>query len=281
MGENVKEKFIQEHGDTLWHYTSPTALTGIFQNDEFWFGNYDNLNDHKELIMFKEEVLEELRKDPCNCFDRMKEIETEIENQAELFYFSFSLSKARDDVSMWDRYARGGTGVAIVFNTDVLYTFLEHILNDKIHENLTLIPINYEKNIKKSELLSVLKRYRDGKVMGGFNSLSGAISNLHAVSYMHKHKSFTSEQEVRMHPLFVKKDDSNVKLITSETIRVVYVLKIKEKLKELGIKMEDLIDSIVIGPKSSQGEKDLELFFSKLNYPELAKKVLVSDCPLK
>ena len=44
---------------------------------------------------------------------------------------------------------------------------------------------------------------------------------------------------------------------------------------------EDLIDEIVIGPRSLQSEKELKLFLKEIDLEKLVNKVKLSKCPLR
>lgn len=51
--------------------------------------------------------------------------------------------------------------------------------------------------------------------------------------------------------------------------------------KKEKISLEDLIDLIVLGPKSQQNIVDLRWYCKQIGLPKLADKISKSNCPLK
>ena len=50
---------------------------------------------------------------------------------------------------------------------------------------------------------------------------------------------------------------------------------------KINMHREDIINSIIIGPRSSQNPKDLENYCRHLGLHKLAQNIKVSDCPLR
>ena len=84
-----------------------------------------------------------------------------------------------------------------------------------------------------------------------------------------------------MSPYFVKEDDAHVTYKILNTIRRVYVVDLDELCQKENIDMEDLISSIVIGPKSEQNIEDLKWYLRKIGLSKLAEKTQRSNCPLQ
>lgn len=120
--ERVKNA-VKKHGKTLWHYTDINALCGIIGKKEIWFGSAEHMNDREELIGF----INDLEKEVYACIDsankeKANDVFGQIKDRLQKEYpYIFCVSKARNDVAQWDRYAHGGQGVAIVFNTETLF----------------------------------------------------------------------------------------------------------------------------------------------------------------
>lgn len=99
--------------------------------------------------------------------------------------------------------------------------------------------------------------------------------------FKRKHESFSSEQEIRISPLFVNENDKHLQCKVLNTIRQVYILNLAELCEKERIDFEDLFDSIVIGPTSKQTIRDLQIYCKNNGLLKLANKVKKSDCPLR
>lgn len=111
--------------------------------------------------------------------------------------------------------------------------------------------------------------------------MKNLFSNLIMCAMTCKHESFSSEQEIRIAPYFVKENDSHITYKTGKIIRSVYVLDLKELCEKENIDTEDLIDSIVIAPNSKQSIKDLKWYCNKIGLNKIAERLVKSDCPLR
>lgn len=76
-------------------------------------------------------------------------------------------------------------------------------------------------------------------------------------------------------------DDPHISYKTFNIIKEVYVLNLNKLLEEEKMKMEDIISSIIIGPRSLQSKRDLENYCRHLGYDKLAQNIKISDCPLR
>ena len=93
---------------------------------EIWFGSAANMNDRKELNGFIRDLEREVLKEiTVEKIPKVKSIFENIQNRLKLEYpFIFCVSRARNDAAQWDRYANNGQGVAVVFNTELLYKLI-------------------------------------------------------------------------------------------------------------------------------------------------------------
>lgn len=96
-----------------------------------------------------------------------------------------------------------------------------------------------------------------------------------------KHENFSTEQEIRISPLFVNENDKHLQCKILNTIRQVYILNLTELCEKEGKDFEDLFDSIVIGPTSKQTVRDLQFYCKNNGLLKLGNKVKKSDCPLR
>lgn len=269
-------KAVEKYGNELWHYTDFNALNGILNEKKIWFGSTASMNDKDELSGFikdlKSAVLLEIDKENVSKAERIFE---KIQKRLLVEYpYIFCVSRAHNDAAQWDRYAYGGTGVAIVFDTELLYKLIFYnrfIMNEEY----------YGYNAKQHKMKTLLVDYIQDNKMEEFSDIDGLIDNLLLCAMIHKHESFSAEQEVRLSPYFIKNDDSHLEYRVTETIRRIYVVDLNELCQKENMVLDDLIKAIVIGPKSKQNIEDLKWYLNKINLPGLAGKVRKSDCPLR
>lgn len=269
-------KAVEKYGSELWHYTDFKALNGILNEKKIWFGSTASMNDKDELSGFikdlKSAVLSEI--DKANV-SKAEGIFEKIQKRLLVEYpYIFCVTRAQNDAAQWDRYAYGGTGVAVVFDTELLYKLIYYnrfIMNEEY----------YGYNAKQHKMKTLLVDYIQENRLEEFSDIEGLIDNLLLCAMIHKHESFSAEQEVRLSPYFIKNDDPHLEYRVTGTIRRVYVVNLDELCKKEDMGLEDLIKAIVIGPKSKQNIEDLKWYLNKINLPRLADKVRKSDCPLR
>ena len=273
------DKFVQKVGKTLWHYTSFPALNGILSKNEIWVGSATNVNDSTEVIGFIDNLKQNIKnsitqnniKPTCDVDKIFKEI---YDRTSQKHLFMFCLSQALDDAAQWDRYADYGRGVAIEFNTEALHNLL-------YYHGMIIGEQYYTQETRDHELYKLLSSYISTGILEGFSNLDGFIDNLVLCAFIHKHPTFTAEKEIRIAPYFVNDNDSHIGYQTFNIIKEVYVLKLNEVLEKENMHMEDIISSIIIGPRSLQSKRDLENYCRHLGYDKLAQNIKISDCPLR
>ena len=273
------DKFVQKVGKTLWHYTSFPALDGILRKKKIWFGSATNVNDAKEVIGFIDNLKQNIENGltqnntppKCDVDKIFKEI---YDRTSQKHLFMFCLSQALDDAAQWDRYADYGRGVAIEFNTEALHNLL-------YYHGMIMGEQYYTQETRDHELYKLLSSYISTGILEGFSNLDGFIDNLALCAFIHKDPAFAAEKEIRIAPYFVKDNDSHIDYKTFNIIKEVYVLNLNKLLEEEKMKMEDIISSIIIGPRSLQSKRDLENYCRHLGYDKLAQNIKISDCPLR
>lgn len=273
------DMFVQNIGKSLWHYTSFPALDGILNKKEIWFGSATNVNDAKEVIGFIDNLKQNIEngltqnniKPKCDVDKIFKEI---YDRTSQKHLFMFCLSQALDDAAQWDRYADYGRGVAIEFNTEALHNLL-------YYHGMIIGEQYYTQETRDHELYKLLSSYISTGILEGFSNLDGFIDNLALCAFIHKDPAFAAEKEIRIAPYFVKDNDSHIDYKTFNIIKEVYVLNLNKLLEEEKMKMEDIISSIIIGPRSLQSKRDLENYCRHLGYDKLAQNIKISDCPLR
>ena len=248
------DKFVQKVGKTLWHYTSFPALDGILRKKEIWFGSATNVNDAKEVIGFIDNLKQNIEngltqnniKPKCDVDKIFKEI---YDRTSQKHLFMFCLSQALHNL---------------------LY-----------YHGMIIGEQYYTQETRDHELYKLLSSYISTGILEGFSNLDGFIDNLALCALIHKHPTFTAEKEIRIAPYFVTDNDSNIEYKTFNIIKEFYILDLQKVLETENMHREDIINSIIIGPRSSQNPKDLENYCRHLGLHKLAQNIKVSDCPLR
>lgn len=272
--ENRAKTIAGKYGKTLWHYTDIKAMKGILNKGEIWFSRTSDVNDSAELTGFIEDLKNEVKKNVqkeknSQVDDVFNSIRYRLKDE---YPYIFCLSKARDDAAQWERYAEEGRGVAIEFNTEMLYKLV-------FFNNIIFSEEYYIYDAKNHRLKELLVNYINEGKMDVFESVDGLISNLLVCAMMHKHPSFCSEKEVRLSPLFVNAMDKHLRNKPSDDSKQIYVLNLTDLCDKENIGISEIIESIVIGPKS---QETIEKFQTHFDGNDLLKhKVRKSECPLR
>ena len=179
--------------DSLYHYTTFAALDGILSSKTIWLSNLRHVNDKKEMQYF----YDCLKKDTIEILSEKKdEIEKLFSQQWDRFKnetaYAFSLSKAEEDATQWDRYANKGKGVCIKFNPQKL--------NKCVSGRCFTQPVFYEESVSNHQLEGIIVSYIiSGELSGGFDDIEGVFFNAWICSGAFKQPSFRAEQEVRIY----------------------------------------------------------------------------------
>lgn len=271
---------IEKHGydKYLYHYTSISTLYSILCSRQFWLGSTSAMNDSKEIRYFIELLQKALLEDiPSDKEDKCREFFKNIFERIDTEYpFAMCFSKLKDDAAQWERYADKAKGVCIVFNIkNVMRAFYEiHFIFGEVY---------YDFNIKNHRHYEILHDYFATGKLNEFDNEKGQVDNAIACGYCYKHPSFRSEQEIRVISLW----NSLPKHAKIETECLRGVIKkfmkvdMEQRCKEAGLSFSDLFEGIIIGPKSSQDIKTLQMFVEEQGIDVLKDKIYKSDCPLR
>lgn len=268
------------YGESLCHYTSISALYNILQNRELWLGNTATMNDTSEIKYFLEKMQIAIQNDICpeklnicNCF--FDSVFKRIDNE---YPFAISFSRLKDNAAQWERYADSAKGVCIEFNT-------KKIMNLFYYSNGCLLfnEVFYGMNAKKHKHYQILMDYFNSNQLNGFSTETGEIDNLIACAYLHKHESFCTESEVRLCNLWNHTiDESKISFeLINGRIRKILKISLNKLCNKEEFDFEDLIDRIVIAPRSEQTIEELQEYIYNNGMHKLAKKLSRSDCPLR
>lgn len=281
--DNIKKQMSQHsYSHKLFHYTSVDALYGILKNGELWLGNTATMNDKSETINFTAELQSALMRNlpeskQADCITLFEEIGGRQKTE---YPFALCLSRLEDNAAQWDRYANRGTGICIAFNTEELMRLLYH--------EFLFCEVYYEYDITNHQHYKLLYEYLSTGNLDSFYERKSLIDNILACAYIHKHKSFSSEEEVRATTLWKCIPWDKVQGCTTEDficsngiIKRVLRLNLIEICKSEGVDFENLFDSIVLGPCSKQDKQSLIDFIVHCGYLRLADTVIESNCLLR
>lgn len=275
--EKVIAERVKKYGtSSLFHYTSLDALINILRTKQLWFGYTKNMNDSSELICFKNAMKEELLK-VLSSSEKTTEIINKLDKVVdESHTYIMSLSTLCEDASQWERYGDNAHGICICFNTEKLIR-LSYV------SSFWMNPVFYEWEATNHELFQTICKYANSGELSGFSNLDHIIENLSYCSMFHKHKAFASEKEIRLIELFHEALNPQNFIFSKKnnTIKKFYIEDIDVLCKKAEISFDDLIDKIIIGPRSNQGIEELQDYLKTINYESLVNKVVKSNCPLR
>ena len=265
---------IESSYQYLYHYTSINALCSILDTNQFWFGYTKNMNDSTDVVGFLHEITFHLNRDFPIETPRKTEILkilAETEKNAPVYVMSFS--GLEDDAAQWERYAENATGVCLKINTQVIARLCEknnYWLKKVIYSYDDVGNYDYIYNYKQ------LANYIENGVTYNNKSLSLIAFELWLTGVYHKHPSFQSECEIRI-AKYINNDEDELIFSKNNTVKRMFVFDIKKH----GITFDELIDEIIIGPRSKQSIDELKMYIESKGYIEISKKIRVSNCPLR
>lgn len=295
--DNLKTKNIR-----LAHYTSAAVALSIIENKTIWLNNVCYMNDYSEIEIGNRLLMDFYKNDTGGELrEIMDEIHKGCTNTLEQYYdhqssrlmntYAFCLTehtKEEDEygrLSMWRAYGLNN-GVALVFNTSM---FLEEAVNT----NVMTIPMFYfDKNKFSHAISKFTRRLKDDckilKMVPNFDSY--ILDKFFMTALSLKHKGFEEECEWRV--LYNKSLYGNcLSEIIEENIEVIngvprIVKKLnfsKIKYNNRKLKINELLDRIIIGPNSN-AEQLKEIFVCALKKNGVANantKVICSEIPLR
>ena len=281
-------------GQSIYHYTTAHALYGILKNQELWLGSTASMNDKKEVIFFVEQLEEALladleeEKQQVACRTYFENVKNRLKQE---YPFALCLTRLYDNAAQWDRYADWGKGVCIALNTEKFLTLM-------YYSDGAISPVFYDYDVRNHDHYRILKKYFTTGNLSDFKE-KGQIDNMLLCGYFHKHESFCTEEEIRLstmwgHILSCSYKDFevingkiksilklNLKEVCKKEVDGIERMGEEEKVKEINLVFQSLIDQILIGPRSEQNEEELKSFLEACGYDILAKKIKKSDCPLR
>ena len=262
---------INEKHPYLYHYTSIPAFYNMLETNQIWLGYTKNMNDKSEVKGFLQNIAKKINSVfPTDTQRKQKVLDLIAQKKEAAHAFVMCFSTLEDDVAQWERYADNAFGVCLKFNTDVLA---------KISDTYSywMKEVAYSLEEESDHNFHRLSCYIDNGLILDAGSIQSLVLELGLISLYHKHPSFQSEKEVRLIKFLEMKNDAYHYIKTNNVIKRMCVFD----LKELGITFEDLIDGIIIAPRSQQSVEELQLYVDSLGFHKLSKKIRKSDCPLR
>ena len=281
----IRSRILRGHtmDQLLYHYTDYTSLDGIINKRELRVNNVLNMNDAKEMDLFISGLFDAVKKRFEQIGDeKMASSLDEVQRIVKNHYFDLSayaacFSESRDDAAQWERYANRGKGVCLCFRK----AMLEKLTGTAI----SLTKVTYQNDMddhplaeKLFELLKSRTYLRDAM------ELKKIVVEVCRNSAAYKHPSFASESEYRL--VVMPSDVKSLQLkpqyhVARERIKKYYPLDLNRMCRRGGVKIEDLITEVMIGPESTQSKPILRDYLTDHGLKTLAGKISISDCPLR
>lgn len=268
----------------LYHYTDFQALDGILRCAQLRVNNVLNMNDAAEMKLFmsgmSRAVIKRLRAEGDGVRAEKVRLLFQKELRKEFFYSAYAacFSLYRDDAAQWERYGNRGRGVCIAFRGD----FLERMAQGE----LSLQTVFYQEDMTEHALVDVFYRLAKGETELTEENprIKGIMKAAWIQSVVFKHPSFSSEKEVRLVLSPFETEYFDVKPcyhVMTERIKKYYPLDLTRMCERNGIRLEELVPEIIIGPESTQSLPILQDYLHDNGMNRLAEKVSLSNCPLR
>lgn len=263
----------------LYHYTDFNAMRGIIVNGEIWLWSLRRMNDSQEMQYFIDRLKLAVKKQlEQSEYEKMEKLfDSNLKDFNRLSSYAACFSEYSDDAAQWSRYAKGGSGVCIAFNKNLLAKIGEE-------GHAPLCRVNYSSGCEQLEIVQNIadvvkkpQKYSDVAVHELFNVLVTS-------SPLFKHPSFISEKEFRLVslPYNVSKYLGKPNFFVEETnIKKYYILNMKNVCKKTGINYADLFEEICIGPQARVTKDVLSDYFEENGMEQLCSKIKISECPLR
>lgn len=228
MNNNSMKHFETIEGvpaQVVYHYTSLEALYSIVTNRSFRLTSLKSSNDATELFYKPETFICNLENIIANETDELTKqylflIKNSVDKHKDEFFkecrrksfpYALCLSKKRDNLTHWDRYANSCTGVCIGFNVSALNVLMQRLAITSFGVGVydvgdTLYASECKDRLIKKSLLSIINEIVKQDKMSidetinllRDNGYIYAIGAYRQISKFVKDQSFVDEDEVRL-----------------------------------------------------------------------------------
>ena len=272
----------RNNGNILYHYNDFQAVDGILRCAQLRVNNVLRMNDSAEMRHFMNHlcsaVTDRLQQDGYLSQAQTLQALFHDEIKKEYSAFAACFSFHRDDAAQWERYGNRGRGICIAFRREYLQRMAKGALS--------LQTVFYRDDMAGHPMVDVFcQLVRDGVPLSSENpAVKTAMRDAWACSVSFKHPSFSSEYEMRLVVSPFETGDFDVRPcyhVTKERIKKYYPLDLMSMCEKAGIKLEDLIAEITIGPESTQSMAIFQDYLRDHGLCSLVDRVTLSDCPLR
>lgn len=267
--------------NVLYHYTDFRALDSILTNGELRVNNVLNMNDATEMLFFMKELRDAIVKKLGDDAEKVEAVRTLFRRDEQLEFthsaYAACFSRSRDDAAQWERYGGHGRGICIGFRKDLLGTIVQW--------PLSLQAVSYYENVQNHWLVDLFCGLAQSFDLHlDSPRAQQAMEKAWICSAAFKHPSFSSENEVRLIVSPFVNDCFGIRPqyhIAAGRIKKYYPIHLNAMCANVGIKLEELIAELIIGPESTQSLPILQDYLTDQGFTSLAHKVVHSDCPLR
>lgn len=279
--------FVSTPPEKLFHYTNYEGAKGIIESKSIWLTKLAYLNDRSELKLaielFQEKVHSLSQKLVCaETISFLEETAKQLESFSSTNICVASFCEDGDLLSQWRSYGNNGSGVAMVFNSDLLNNLAKNnsiLLCRCIYSSVEQALI-IEELIK--QLIASFDKVRSFENPNVATLVKTVInqftSTFLSIAPIIKNKHFQEEKEWRLITKPIKHDDKNwFPRITNAKVSEYF--KLNFDLPESG--PLKILNGLNIGPALDQ-ELVAKVFFvllSKSNYAY--NRILFSQIPYK
>lgn len=268
----------------LYHYTDFVALDGILCRKELRLNNVLNMNDAAEMQHFMRGIFAAVQRrlaaeGQSEKAQKLQEMfESLRQKRFEYSAYAACFSLYRDDAAQWERYANHGKGVCLGMRREVLQLMASGAM--------AIQEVYYQDQLESHPLVDRIHALvlSSDEISERNQPLRAQIREAWCDSASFKHPSFSSEREIRLvvMPFHAKNFDMRPRYhVAKERIKKYYPLDLGALCTRAQVSMEDLVAEVIVGPCSSQSVPILQDYLRDLSLCELAKNVVLSDCPLQ
>ena len=284
--------------ETIYHYTSPSALLEILKTGKLWFSDIAYVNDESESNYTYKMMGELLSINETNIEQEFYiAILTEVENRLtdkepetlwgythKKGFFIASFSNDRDNLSLWNYYTKNQNmaGYNIGFNKNIIHKISRVVLGKSpyfVWGNV-LYDQNKQKTMLSDALLDYNKVFISALAEEKKNVIDSFLGLLFVLSLFFKQEFFKSENEYRIvidnyiDPIIKHDCAYENKFREINGFFVPYI--------ETSFEKED-IEGITISPTIRQEyyEKSVQRMLLNLEYFKALKNVKKSEIPLR
>lgn len=261
-----------------YHYCSVDTFYNILQTGTIRFGNPLNMNDSAEIIWLLKMVKDFVSKigkynSILESWDLIENISRNLLQEMDCPYI-FCLSKDKDVLSQWRSYADDGKGVAIGFNVGLIEEKYFLYGTDVIYDKEKQYEIISQK-IREDDLMKLNNAVKKGDSAEIYRKSQKLVSYILQDATRCKNPAFQEEKEYRLYCGYNKgynrpkeKNISEIKFRVNDCSIIPF-----RELCFKGLEY-NLINNIVVGPKSSINDRNLWLFLENngINWIEFDSK---------